>query len=320
MYNIFQLFKIRGFGDYISDTFQFVKFQGKNYFKNYLKFAFVPILLLMVCMSVIGTFYYRVLTSTFGFTGGETIDNSFITQNAVMLVIGIIALLVASLYLGLVNYSYPVYYMHLLGKNAEEKPQLRSIKSLFKEDFSRLLAFGILSFLVFFIIGLIATAISIALMFIIIGIFVFMLVIPFFITWYSLTLFFYIDKKQSFFDAFKHAFYAITNNFWSVVGASLCMLIIVQVVSSIVTMIPYMITMFGLIFGLEQGGGMESIDGSSISIYLVLMVLVYCLSILVSTILSHLLLIQTGLVYYSEREKLEYKTVRESIDAIGRNE
>lgn len=98
------------------------------------------------------------------------------------------------------------------------------------------------------------------------------------------------------------------------------MLIIVQVVSSIVTMIPYMITMFGLIFGLEQGGGMESIDGSSISIYLVLMVLVYCLSILVSTILSHLLLIQTGLVYYSEREKLEYKTVRESIDAIGRNE
>src|SRR5690606_3961254 len=163
---------------------------------------------------------------------------------AVMLVIGIIALLVASLYLGLVNYSYPVYYMHLLGKNAEEKPQLRSIKLLFKEDFSRLLAFGILSFLVFFIIGLIATAISIALMFIIIGIFVFMLVIPFFITWYLLSLFFFFDQNHSFFDTFKHAFYTITINFYSVVGTSLYILIIVQIVYSIISIFPYVITMF----------------------------------------------------------------------------
>ena len=320
MFNYFQLFKVRGFGEYISDTFQFLKFQGKNYFKNYLKFAFVPLLLLMICMSIIGTFYFRVLTSTFGFTGGETFDNNFISENAIMLVIGIIALLITSLYLALLNYSYPVYYMHLLGNNAKEKPQLRSIKELFKNDFPRLLAFGVLSFFIFFIIGAVATAISIALMFIIIGIFVFMLVIPFFITWYSLTLYFYIDKKESFFDAFTNAFYTIIKNFWSIVGASLCMLIIVQVVSSIVTMIPYMIAMFGLIFGLEQGSSMDTVDQSNISIYLIIMVIVYCLSILVSTILSHLLLIQTGLVYYSKREKIEYKTVRESIDTIGRNE
>jgi len=65
---------------------------------------------------------------------------------------------------------------------------------------------------------------------------------------------------------------------------------------------------------------MNTVDQSNISIYLIIMVIVYCLSILVSTILSHLLLIQTGLVYYSKREKIEYKTVRESIDTIGRNE
>lgn len=317
---MFQLFKNRGFGEYISDTFHFIKLYGKNYFKNYLKFAFFPLLLLMVCMALLGTFYYRVLTTTIGFTENETFDNAFITENAVILVIGVIVLVVISLYLSLLNYSYPVYYLHLLGKNNNEKPELRSIKSLFKNDLGKLLLFGLLSFIIFSIIGLISFAIATILTFIIIGIFLFILIIPFFIAWYSLTLYFYIDKNQSFFDAFKHALYTITNNFWSIVGASLCMLIIIQVISSIVTIIPYMITMLGIIFGLQQNGGMESINGAGVSLFLVIMVVVYCFSIIVSMLLGHLLLIQTGLVYYSEREKLEYNTMRKSIDEIGKYE
>jgi len=83
---MFQLFKIRGFAEYISDTFSFLKLQGKNYFKNYLKFSFVALLLLMVSLSLIGTFYYRLFTSSIGFTGAPTYDNSFITENAVLLV------------------------------------------------------------------------------------------------------------------------------------------------------------------------------------------------------------------------------------------
>ncbi|SEH65095.1 hypothetical protein SAMN02927937_00676 [Paenimyroides aquimaris] len=321
MHNTFQLFKIRGFGEFISDTFQFLKLHGKNYFKNYLKFSFVPLLLLMVAMSVIGTFYYRVLTTSFGYTqAAETFDNAFVTENAVMLVVGIIALIFVSLYLSLLNYSYPVYYLHLLAKNNEEKPQLRSVRELFKNDLGRLLLFGLLSLITFLIVGIIGFAIAAILTFIIIGIFAFILFIPFLMTWYSLTLYFYIDKKQSFFDAFKHAFYTITNNFWNIVGASLCMMIIAQVISTIVTIIPYMITMFGMFFGTQQGtGGLENMD-DSISIFMVAMVLVYCFSILVSMILGHLLLIQTGLVYYSEREKLEYNTMRQSIDEIGKYE
>jgi len=321
MYNLFQLFKIRGFGEFISDTFLFLKLQGKNYFKNYLKFAFIPLLLLMVSMAIIGTFYYRVFVTSFGYTQTETFDNAFVTENAVMLVIGIIVLLFVSLYLSLLNYSYPVYYLLLLAKNNEEKPQLRSVRELFKNDLGRLLLFGLLSLITFLIVGIIGFAIAAVLTFVIIGIFVFILFIPFLMTWYSLTLYFYIDKKQSFFDAFKHALYTITNNFWNIVGASLCMLIITQVISTIVTIIPYMITMFGMIFGMQQGTeSIENIDGSSTSIFMVAMVLVYCFSILVSMILGHLLLIQTGLVYYSEREKLEYNTMRQSIDEIGKYE
>src|SRR5690606_11609925 len=317
---MFQLFKVRAFGEYISDTFTFIKLQGKNYFKNYLKFAFIALLLLMVSMSMIGTFYYRILTTSFGSMTGETLDNAFVTENAVVLVIGFIALFIISLYLGMLNYSYPVYYMHLIGKNSNEKPLLKSIRELFKNDFGRLLLFGLLSFITFAIVGIIAFSIAIILSFVIIGIFIIILLVPFFITWYSLTLYFYIDKKQDFFTALIHAFYTITNNFWNIVGASLCMLIIVYVISTIVTMIPYMITIFGLVFGTQGAQNMENIDGSGISIFLVVMVVVYCFSILVSMILNHLLLIQNGLVYYSEREKLEYNSMRQSIDEIGKHE
>lgn len=317
---MFQLFKIRAFGEYISDTFTFIKLQGKNYFKNYLKFAFIALLLLMVSMSMIGTFYYRVISTTLGSTDGETLDNAFVTENSVMLVVGFIAMMLIFLYLSLLNYSYPVYYMHLIGKNSNEKPTLRSIRELFKNDFGRLLLFGLLSLITFTIIGIIAFSIAVVLSFVIIGIFIFIILIPFFITWYSLTLYFFIDKKQDFFLALKHAFYTITNNFWNIVGASLCMLIIVYVISTIVTMIPYLITIFGIVFGTQGGQNIENMNGSTISIFVVIMVVVYCFSILVSMLLNHLLLIQNGLVYYSEREKLEYNSMRQSIDEIGKHE
>ncbi len=314
---MFQLFKVRAFGEYISDTFTFLKLQGKNYFKNYLKFAFVALLLLMVSMAILGTFYFRIFSTMIGSTGSETIDNAFVSENGVMLGIGFIAVIFISLYLSLLNYSYPVYYLHLLGKNTNEKPQLKTIREMLKKDFGRLLLFGLLSIIVFSVVGIIAFAIAAVLSFVIIGIFIFMLLVPFFITWYSLTLYFYIDKKQSFFDAFKHAFYTITNNFWNIVGAGLCMLIIVYVMSMIVTLIPYIITIFGVVFGMQTS---DSFADGTVSVFVIIMVIIYCFSIVVSMVLNHLLLIQTGLVYYSEREKLEYNSMRESIDEIGKHE
>lgn len=317
---MFQLFKIRAFADYISDTFQFLKLQGKNYFKNYLKYAFVALLLLMVSVTIMGTFYYRVIITSFGLPGDETFDNNFITDNALLLIIGIIVVIVASLYLAILNYSYPVYYLKLLGENPEEKPQLKSIKVMLKEDFGRLLLFGLLSVLVFSIIGFISMGIAIALSFIIIGFFLLMLLMPFFITWYTLTFFFYINQKQPFFEAFVNAWNTIFSNFWNIIGANFCMLIIVYVLSSAVTMIPYMITIFGFFFGIKDAQNVDSFANSEFSVMMLILMIIYCFSILVSMLLNHLLLIQIGLVYYSEREKLEHRTMRQSIDEIGKHD
>lgn len=316
---MFQIFKIRNFGDFISDTFQFLKIHGKNYFKNYLKHAFVALLLLMVSMALMGTFYYRVIVTSIGYNGSETYDNSFVTDNAVLLIIGIVVCVLVSLYLGLLNYTYPVYYLKLAGENPNKMPELKSVKSLVKNDLGRLLAFGFLSFIIFGLTAVLAFSAAIILCFVIIGFFILILMIPTFITWYSLTLYYYINKNQSFFTAYKNALYTIFNNFWAIIGASLCMLIIVYVLSSAVTIIPYMITVITMISGMQGIDGGD-LNNSNISILMVVIIIIYCISILVSMLLNHLMLIQSGLVYYSEREKLEQNTIRQSIDEIGKHE
>ncbi|RRJ91913.1 hypothetical protein EG240_04970 [Paenimyroides tangerinum] len=316
---MFQIFKIRDFGDFISDTFQFLKIYGKNYFKNYLKHAFVALLLLMVSMALISTFYYRVIVTSIGYNGSETYDNSFVTDNAVFLIIGIVVCFLVSLYLGLLNYTYPVYYLRLVGENPNKMPELKSIRTLVKNDLGRLLAFGFLSFIIFGLTAVITFSIAIVLSFVIIGFFILILLIPTFITWYSLTLYFYLNKNQSFFTAYKNALNTIFNNFWTIIGASFCMLIIVYVLSTAVTIIPYIITMVTMVMG-TQGIDGGDIDSSNISILMIVIIIIYCISILVSMLLNHLLLIQSGLIYYSEREKIEQNTIRQSIDEIGKYE
>lgn len=318
---MFELFKTRAFADYISDTFHFLKIYGKHYFKNYLKFAFVALLILMVAMAMIGMFYYRVLNTTLGgFDGGETFDNSFVTENAVMLVIGIVVVVIAALYLSLLNYSFPVYYQKILGENPEEKPALASIRSLFKKDLGRLLVFGLLSVLIFGIIGIVALGIATVLSFILIGLLLFPLLIPFLTTWYTLTLYFYINQNQSFFEAFQNAFHTIFKNFWTIIGASFCIMMIVYIVNMAITMIPYMLLFFGMFFGIQNPEQIENFNSSDFSLYMILMLIVYCIGMLAGLILNHLILIQVGLVYYSERENTEHLSLRQSIDEIGRNE
>lgn len=316
---MFQVFKIRTFGDFISDTFQFLKIHGKNYFKNYLKHAFVALLLLMVSMTFLGTFYYRVLVTSIGYNGSETYDNSFVTDNGVLLIIGIVMCLLVSLYLGLINYTYPVYYLRLIGENPNKTPELKSIKSLVKNDLGRLISFGFLSFIVFGLTALLAFTAAIILSFVIIGFFIMILLIPTFITWYSLTLYNYLNKNQSFFTAYKNALSTIFNNFWPIIGASLCMFIIVYVLNTAVTIIPYIITIVTMVTGTQGIDGGDMIN-SNISILMIVIVVIYCISIVVGILLNHLLLIQSGLVYYSEREKIEQNTIRQSIDEIGKYE
>jgi hypothetical protein len=57
--SVFQLYKKRDFSAYIGDTMQFLKQQGKDYFRNYL--VINGALLLVVCV-----IYYFLFKNSFG--------------------------------------------------------------------------------------------------------------------------------------------------------------------------------------------------------------------------------------------------------------
>lgn len=318
---MFKLFKIRTFGDYISDTFQFIKVYGKHYFKNYFKFAFIALLILMVAIAMIATFYSRIFaTSMGGFGDVETFDNNFVSENAVMLIIGFIAIIITILYLSLLNYSYPVYYLKLLGENTASKPDLSQIKLQFKKDLGRLILFGFISIIVFGAVGLVTVGIATILTFLLIGLLLLPIIIPFLTTWYTLTLYYYLNENEGFFGALHSSFQTITKNFWAIIGANLCVLLIVYIINTAITLIPYIFVLIGFISGMQNPESLENFESSSLSLYMTLMMVVYCVALISGLILNHLTLIQVGLVYYSDREDTEQFTLRQSIEEIGAND
>lgn len=333
---MFELFKARGFADYISDTFQFLKIYGKHYFKNYLKFAFVTLLISMVSIAISSIFYSRIFSTSFGITNEQNFDNSFVTENAVLLFFSVIILILAALYLVILSFSFPLYYMRLIGENPEEKPKLHSIRSLFRKGLGRMLRFGFISVILNVIAG---TLTMVAIVFgqggwifflfspsyLLLG-FIFILLFPillaFLIIWYILTFFYYGNDNLHFFTVARRAFKTIIKNFWKVIGASICMIIIVNILSTAATIIPYIFMIFGYIFGIADMNNLDTTSlNSSTSIGItIIMVIIFCISYFVSLLLYHLILIQSNLVYYSERENTEHLSLRQSIDEIGHNE
>ncbi|HLW61913.1 MAG TPA: hypothetical protein VKY33_00805 [Flavobacterium sp.] len=332
---MFELFKTRAFADYISDTFQFLKIYGKHYFKNYLKFAFVALLISMVSIAISSIFYSRIFSTSFGITTEQNFDNSFVTENAVVLFFSVVILILAALYLIILSFSFPLYYMRLIGENPEEKPKLDSIRSLFKKDFGRMLRFGFISVILNVIVS---TLTIIAIVFGQVGFilflfspsylllgFIFILLFPILITfliiWYILTFFYYGNDNLHFFTATRRAFKTIIKNFWKIIGVNICMMIIVNILSTAATIIPYIFMVFGYIFGIADMKNLDTTTlNSSTSIGItIIMLIIFCISYFVSLLLYHLILIQNNLIYYSERENTEQHSLRQSIDEIGNN-
>ncbi len=321
---MFQLLKIRTFADYISDVFQFLKLYGMHYLKNYIKFSFVGIFFLIIAVSVFSFFYSRILPASQFFSEKQLINNNFVSENTVLTSTCIIAFALAILVLIVLNYSYPVYYLQLINKQTNEKPQLSSIRALFKKDLRRLLIFGL--------VGVIFSAFVIAISLIMVALFlitfigfiynpfaffiflfvyflVFAVLIPFFTIWFTLTFFYYSNDSLSFFTATRKALTTIFKKFWTIMGTAFCMMIIVNVSASVITKFPfYIIMMFGFLFGISDINtidNMQVFHSSTPIAVTIIMIIIYCISTLISMVLSHLILIQIGLFYYSERTKAE---------------
>jgi len=310
---MFQLFKNRDFGDYISDTFGFFRQTGKHFMKIYFTINGIPLMIMMVLSYFLFQVYFDFFkTSISGqdFGGFE----SMMTENLPVIILLAIFIFLFLIFMSMLNYTVPVIYLDLYDKKKGNDFSVSDVVSVLKSNFGKMLIFFIASLFVITPIAFIIFALLILLCFIIIGFPLLLFAIPTFFSWIALSYYEYINFNKGYFESLSNGFSKMKSQYFPIVGSLMVIYIIVQVATTIFTMIPYLFGMVSMFTSLEQNPG----SSEGLGTFGIMMAIVMVISILMSYILNNLMLVNQGLAHYSRRENDENISSQDSIDLIGR--
>ncbi len=312
---MFQLFKQRDFGELFNDTFSFFKQKGKNYLGNYLKVTALFLVLLVVLIFIMSKFYFGVI-----FSGLDTaVQNDYMEQyfeNNIGLILGMGALIfIVIVLISLIQISYPVFYLKLLENNGNYQPKASEISKQIRQNFGKLVVFFLLTFFIVGIASAIALTIATLLIFVLIGLFLLLILVPYINGIIYLSFYHYMSHRSiGYFDALGFAFSTIHNNFWRVIGSNLLITVIIQILVSIISMIPYMFFFVSMFTTLSSG---QITDPSDMSGMMYALAATYAVVLLISFLLNNIVIVNFGLIYYGERERIENRSARNELDEIG---
>ena len=310
---MFQLFKNRDFGDYISDTFGFFRQTGKHFMKIYFTINGIPLMIMMVLSYFLFKVYFDILKT--GMSGQDIsgFENSMSDSFPFIIVLAIFFFLFL-IFMSMLNYTVPVIYLDLYDKKKGNNFSVGDVVSALKSNFGKMLIFFIASLFVITPILIIVFILLFLLVFIIIGIPLLLFAIPTVFSWIALSYYEYINFDKGYFEALSDGFSKMKSQYFPIVGSLMLIYIIIQVTMTVFTMIPYAIGMISMFTSLEQNPG--STDG--LATFGIMMSIVMVITILMSYILNNLMLINQGLAHYSRRENDENIMAQDSIDLIGR--
>lgn len=307
---MFQLYKQRSFSDLINDTFLFFKSTGKNYFRNYFIINGGILLILILLIYIVSKVFFDGLFSSFGTPNAVQIVEDYFSDNlgyfiATSIVTGIVIILLTML-----SYSFPVIYLKLMETN--EKPETSQIAAALKAKAGKIIIFALLSLVTFIPIAAICTAICTILVFVLIGIPLFIIVVAALTCWIFLSFFDYLNNDTDYFTAMGNGYRMLMNKFWHYTGVTAIFFLIVYIVHSIISFIPYFIGMFSMFT--ERINDSENMD---LSFFGIMMLITIILSVLLSFVLTNLTIINQGIIYYSSLENQQNTTLHSDIDQIG---
>lgn len=318
-----QFYKKRDFGTFISDSFNFFKLYGKNYFKSYLLING----LLLILMVGVGIFGYKELFSQIFASNlnGETYYfEQYFSDNAGMLIaVGLLTFLLFMI-LAIISYLYPVFYMKRIVEGVE-KIKTDDILGDFKKNAGKIakLCLGLMFIVIplaFLLVGF-----SYILIFLIIGFFLIFLIYPTLFNVITFLMYDYFNSDRRFFESLSYSIraqFSYPNGsekspYWKYWGSSIIMITIISIISSVFTYIP-LIFFYGAVLTSAPDGNFEQNPFTG-TIGIVFFVF-YGISMLLSFILSNLMYVNAGLMYYDSRTDLHQKVELEEIDTIGINE
>jgi hypothetical protein len=311
---MFQLLKKRTFSDYITDTFTFFKENGKHFLTHYFIINGVLLLILLALSYFIFKVYFEVIFSSIGTGAPNFLEDYF--NNNIGLIIGIIFFFViVLLFVSLISYAFPIVYLQLFSQHKGSNFETREILELLKAKLGKMIIFFLVLIGLSLTAGLVFIALIFDKMFIVIGIPLAIILIPALIALVQISFYGYLNEEIGVFEAFGRGFYKLKQNFWPITGSTIVMYIIIQTVSTIFIAIP---SIFGMIRLFTDVHSQGNPDADRVSFFSVMIVIILCGSILAGFILNNILIVNSGIIYYSLKDQNEDISILSDIDLIGK--
>ncbi|MFY0713177.1 hypothetical protein J1D01_05840 [Seonamhaeicola sp. NFXS20] len=312
-----QLYKSRGFSEFFQDTFAFLKQSGKHFFKHYFIVNGIFLLILIVMGYFFTKFYTDVVFG--GLVGGQstTAIDDYMNENLGLFILFLLIFVIVALVSGIVSYAYVPIYLKLYEEKGEKNFSTNDIVTLYKNNIGKLVIYLVCCFilaipmLILFLIG------AFALMITIIGFLALPLLVGGFMLFFTMTLMEYLEDKKGIWDCFGYSWSLITSKFWAAIGSVGLFYLMSYIAQNVVSLIPYFFGMASFLTTIEQGGPTDEELGSTM---MIVMMLVFFLSFLVSAVLGIIVQLNQGIVFYSLKEDKENINTKDIIDQIGSGE
>lgn len=317
-----QFYKKRDFGALISDTFNFVKLYGKNYFKNY----FVINGLLIILMAVLVFFGFKNFFSLIfeGIGGNSASIGRYFLENIMQIIFTFLFIFLVFILISVVNYSYPVLYLKRLTETGNKNITVDEIMSDVKKNIGKI--FKLFLGFVFIIIPLYLAVygLSYTVTYRIQGLYflLFVFLTPVMTNVVNFLIYDYFNREKGFFSSLSYAIrsqfsyqqYNQKSPFWKYWGTTMILYILQQVVAYALAFILVFIIILSLGLSLNMS------SAETFYITLGLTVMAYPLIIIISLIMSNFISLCSGLMYYDSRTDLHREMDLTEIDSIGRDE
>jgi hypothetical protein len=312
-----QLYKSRGFGEYFQDTFAFLKQNGKHLFKHFFIINGIFLLILMVIGYFFSKFYTDVI---FGglINGNSSGIDEYINQNSGIFIALILIFIIVGLLAAMISYSYIPIYLKLYNKHDGKNFTATDIINTYKANIGKIFIFLLCGILIVIPLMLGVGILLFILAITIIGIFAMPLVIGAVSLFYQGALMEYLDEKRSIWDSFGYSWRMMSSKFWAAIACVGIFYLISYVAQNVIALIPYIFGMVNLFTDIETNTVPEPMAIQKTMT--VMMLAIFLLTFLVSSILNVVVQLNQGIVYYSLKEDNENINTKSDIDLIGSGE
>lgn len=308
---MFLLFQKRDFSSLISDTFTFLRVEGKNYFKHFLKLCGIPLFFVLIFIYLLADIGVSssVSAETYAGINPDNLFANLFDEHLGLALLALAGLFLVGLIMAVICYAYPALYMKNLAAGQDQS----KIGSQIMQHLGSILIFFLGTTFLILPLIIICFYISVLLVFLLIGIPILLLMLPTVYSLLTLACYEYLTKNVGFFTAYGNAIKYLRYNYWTIIGNAF----IFYIITSMLTVIPSIAIQMIIL-----GGGMlfdvSNLENQMISSAVVWgIVLLYFVYILLATLAQNIMFINQGIIYYSEREKQENFFTKSKIDSIG---